>query len=417
MTSLLQWAHRTYRTNFPEEVSKHSNALRIGLLGASNIAPIAIINAAKTHPEVIVVAIAARDPVRAHAYAKKHNIPNVHTSYQALLDDPTIDAIYNPLPNGLHYEWTIKALQAGKHVLLEKPSVSNASEARSLFRNPLLLDKGGSLVVLDAVHIRFHPAWQKFLTLIDPINIAEAISSIWMPPIFAQDDIRFQYNLAGGCLMDLGSYAIQTLRQVFGCEPTECLSANARLMPQGYDQDIDQAFTASWKFHNGGVGTIHADSFYEGRYFPWLTRYIPPVRSPKVEVKHREVVVPNPDMPGMETATTKTVIFWDVLAQSLWHRIDIIESHELRSSVAGEVKKRWTDTRYLKKYSDDKVGADDSWTTYRHMLEQFVNKIRGRPAGIWVDGEDSIRQMKMIDGAYTKAGMKIRPSIAPKELY
>ncbi|KAI4277411.1 MAG: hypothetical protein LQ337_001792 [Flavoplaca oasis] len=157
----------------------------------------------------MIVAIAARDPVRAHAYAKKHNIPNVHTSYQALLNDPTIDAIYNPLPNALHCEWTIKALQAGKHVLLEKPSVSNAAEARSFFHNPLLLDNGGSLVVLDAVHIRFHPAWQRFLTLINPANIAEAISSIWMPPIFARDDIRFQYKLAGGCLMDLGSYAIQ----------------------------------------------------------------------------------------------------------------------------------------------------------------------------------------------------------------
>ncbi|KAL9032035.1 MAG: hypothetical protein Q9180_006740, partial [Flavoplaca navasiana] len=309
-----------------------------------------------------------------------HNIPNVHTSYQALLDDPTIDAIYNPLPNGLHYEWTVKALQAGKQVLLEKPSVSNTSEACSLFHNSHLLDKGGSLVLLDAVHIRFHPAWQKFLTLIDPTNIAEATSSIWMPPIFAQDDIRFQYDLASGCLMDLGFYTIQTLRQVFACEPTE--------------------------------------SFYEGRYFPWLTRYIPPVRSPKVEVKHREVVVVlNPDMPGMETATTKTVILWDVLAPSLWHRIDVVEDRELRSSATGEVNKRWTATRYVKQYAEDKFGADDSWTTYRYMLEQFVNKVRGRKIAVWVDGEDSIRQMEMMDGAYTKAAMKVKPSIVPEEMY
>ena len=216
--------------------------------------------------------------------------------------------------------------------------------------------------------------------------------------------------------MDLGSYAIQTLRQVFGCEPTECLSAHARLMPDGYDQDIDQAFTAAWKFPNGGIGRMHADSFYEGKYLQWLTRYIPPVRSPKLEVKHQEAVVPNLET-GMETATTKTVIFWDVLAQSLWHRIDVVEDHELRSSATGEVKKWWTNTRYLKQYAEDKLGADDSWTTYRHMLEQFVNKIRGRQTGIWVDGEDSIRQMEMIDGAYTKAGMKIRPSIAPEDLY
>ncbi|KAI4283814.1 MAG: hypothetical protein L6R38_001896 [Xanthoria sp. 2 TBL-2021] len=381
--------------------------------------PIAIINAAKTHPGVIVVAIAARDENRARAYAQKHSIPNIHISYQALLDDPTIDAIYNPLPNGLHYEWTLKALKAHKHVLLEKPSVSNASEARALFCNPLLLDNGGSLVVLDAVHIRFHPAWQKFLTLLDPLNIAEAKSNSWFPPgIFAKDDIRFQYSLAGGCLMDLGSYNIQTLRQAFGCEPTECMSATARLMPDGFDQDIDQAFTASWRFPNGGIGTIHADSQAAGKYLPWLTNYLPPLPSPKFEVRHREVVVPHPDMPGMETATAKTVVFWDVLAPSLWHRIDVIESHTLRSATTGQVQKKWTDTQYLKHYSDDSIGGDASWTTYRHQLEQFVNKIRGRPgSGVWVDGEDSIRQMEMIDGAYQKAGMRIRPSITPAELY
>ncbi|KAL8993813.1 MAG: hypothetical protein Q9169_006069 [Polycauliona sp. 2 TL-2023] len=381
--------------------------------------PIAIINAAKTHPEVIVVAVAARDPVRAWAYAKKHDIPNVHSSYQSLLDDPTIDAIYNPLPNALHYEWTIKALRANKHVLLEKPSVSNADEARLLFRNPLLVGNGGSLVVLDAVHIRFHPAWQKFLTLLDPRNIEEATSEAWVPTgLYAQDDIRYHYDLAGGCLMDLGSYCIQTLRQAFGCEPVECISARPRLMPAGYDQDVDQAFTASWIFPNGGIGKIHADGRAPGKYLPWLTNYLPPVRSPKFEVKHRETVVPHPDLEGMETATTKTVIFWDVLAQSMWHRIDIVENHTLRSSATGEVKKTWTDTRYLKQYSDDGDGGDASWTTYRHMLEQYVYKIRGREgSGVWVDAEDSIRQMEMIDGAYRKAGMRVRPSVAPAELY
>ncbi|KAL8849386.1 MAG: hypothetical protein Q9221_005624 [Calogaya cf. arnoldii] len=384
-----------------------------------DLPPIAILNPAKTHPNVIIVAIAARDVDRARAYAKKHDIPNVHTSYQALLDDPTIDAIYNPLPNGLHYEWTIKALKANKHVLLEKPCVSNASEARLLFRNPLLRENGGSLVVLDAVHVRFHPAWQKFLTLIHPPNIEEAISESWVPPgLFAQDDIRFRYDLAGGCLMDLGSYNIQTLRQAFGSEPTECISATARLMSAGFDQDIDEAFTASWKFPNGGIGTIRADSRYAGKYLPWLTYYLPPIRSPKFEVRHREVVVPCAEMEGMEMATRKTVVFWDVLAQSMWHRIDIIEGHMLREIATGEVKKLWRETQYLKCYSDEAIGGDASWTTYRHMLEQFVNRIRGHPgSGVWVDGEDSTRQMEMIDGAYQKAGMRIRPSIAPAELY
>ena len=151
-----------------------------------SLRPMAVIIPAKSHPEVIVAAVAARDEKRARTYAQSYHIPNVHTSYQALLDDPTIDAVYIALPNRLHYEWAMKALKAGKHVLLEKPSVSNASEARSLFRSPLLagessLQAGVPLVLLDAVHIRFHPAWQKFLSYIDSPNISEAISTHHVP--------------------------------------------------------------------------------------------------------------------------------------------------------------------------------------------------------------------------------------------
>lgn len=94
----------------------------------------AVIIPAKSLPEVIVAAVAARDEKRAQTYAQSHGIPNFHSSYQALLDDPTIDAIYIALPIGLHYEWAMKALKAGKHVLLEKPSTSNASEASSLLK-------------------------------------------------------------------------------------------------------------------------------------------------------------------------------------------------------------------------------------------------------------------------------------------
>lgn len=79
-------------------------------------------------------------------------------------------------------------------------------------------------------------------------------------------------------------------------------------MSHGYDQDIDRAFTATWRFPNGGIGRIHADSCYGGKYLPWLIRYIPPVRSPKAEVKHWEFIIPNPET-GMETAMTETVVF------------------------------------------------------------------------------------------------------------
>ena len=376
----------------------------------------AVIIPAKSHPEVIVAAVAARDEKRARTYAQSYHIPNVHTSYQALLDDPTIDAVYIALPNRLHYEWAMKALKAGKHVLLEKPSVSNASEARSLFRSPLLagessLQAGDPLVLLDAVHIRFHPAWQKFLSYIDSSNISEAISTHHVPKgLIPNDDIRFQYHLSGGCLMDLGSYDVQMLRQVFGAEPVKRLTASVRGMPAGSDQNIDQAFSASWMFPNGGTGSIVSDSAATGgHYFSCLTNGLPATKAPMCSVKHREKIVQHPTLQEMEKITTKTVIIWNVLFASIWHRIDVIEDHVLRHTKDGRIERQWTEKAHFKQYNGDM--GDASWTTYRHQLEQFVNKVRGRQgSGVWIDGEDSIRQMEMIDGAYEKAGLPLRPS-------
>lgn len=99
---------------------KQPDALRIGILGAAKIAPPAVIWPASKREDVVIAAVAARDVARASKYAKAHGIPKVHSSYLDLVMDPAIDAIYNPLPNGLHARWTIEALKRGKHVLCEK---------------------------------------------------------------------------------------------------------------------------------------------------------------------------------------------------------------------------------------------------------------------------------------------------------
>jgi predicted dehydrogenase len=124
-----------------------------------------------------------------------------------LIDDPSIDAIYIPLPNGLHYEWALKSIKAGKHVLLEKPSTSNAVEAASLFRHEILKQPKAP-VLLEAFHPRFHPAWNTFCLLLDPPNITSAHASFALfKGFFPNDDIRFVYDLSGGALMDLGTYS------------------------------------------------------------------------------------------------------------------------------------------------------------------------------------------------------------------
>jgi predicted dehydrogenase len=122
--------------------------LRIGILGAAKIAAAAMVKPARTLSNVDVVAIAARDPERAQRYADKHGIERVLPSYADLIADPEIDAVYNPLPNGLHAEWTLAAIAAGKHVLCEKPFTANAAEARQVADAAA----EGGVTVVEAFH-------------------------------------------------------------------------------------------------------------------------------------------------------------------------------------------------------------------------------------------------------------------------
>lgn len=335
-----------------------------------------------------------------------------------LIDDPTIDAIYIPLPNGLHYEWAIKSIKAGKHVLLEKPSTSNATEAASLFRHEIL-KQSNAPILLEAFHVRFHPTWQYFLSLLDPPNITSAQSSmlIW-PGMFPNDDIRFIYDLGGGTLMDLGTYNVLTLRQMLGTEPEECIEAIPRLMPEGWDQKCDQAFKIKWRFPNGAVGSLEVDFATRGGWpLPWLTKNWPGFGIPMCKAMHREVAIQDKSLrEGQEHVIVKTVTIWNMMAPQHLHRIDITESHTIRNTNDKSAIKTWSDISYKKRYgspspSDPTKPGEESWTTYRHCLEAFVDRVKGRKGtGVWMDGEDSIHQMEMIDSAYEKAGLPLRPT-------
>src|SRR5262249_47821861 len=127
--------------------------LRIGVLGAARIVPMALIKPARQVPDVEVTAIAARDRARAEKFAAEHGIGTVHDSYDALLADDRLDAIYVPLPNGLHAPWTLRALEAGRHVLCEKPFTANAEEARQVADAAARTGR----TVMEAFHYRYHP--------------------------------------------------------------------------------------------------------------------------------------------------------------------------------------------------------------------------------------------------------------------
>jgi predicted dehydrogenase len=136
--------------------------MRIGVLGAARIAPAALLRPARVVDGVEVGAVAARDRGRASAFAAKHGVATVHDSYADLLADPSLDAVYVPLPNGRHAEWTLAAIAAGKHVLCEKPFTANAEQARQV----AAAAEGAGVVVMEAFHYRYHPLAQRMVDIV-----------------------------------------------------------------------------------------------------------------------------------------------------------------------------------------------------------------------------------------------------------
>lgn len=226
-------------------------ALRIGCLGAARIAPAALLKPAARNGAVVCAAVAARDPDRARAFAAKHHIPKVHDTYEALLADDGIDAIYNPLPNGLHGLWTLRALEAGKHVLCEKPFAANAEEAQKV----AAAAAASGLVVMEAFHWRYHPLAARMLEVIAGGELGEVrrIEAALCFPLPMFGDIRYQLALAGGALMDAGCYPVSMVRALAGAEPT-VLRATAKLRSAG----VDRRMEAELSFADGRTGAILA---------------------------------------------------------------------------------------------------------------------------------------------------------------
>ena len=222
--------------------------LRIGVLGAARIAPAALLRPARHVPDAEVVAVAARDRDRATAFAAKHGIGRVLSSYEELVSDPGIDAVYNPLPNGLHGRWTKAALAAGKHVLCEKPFTANADEARDV---AAAIPAG--LVVMEAFHYRYHPVFLRALQLLaeGAVGTVQRIETSLCFPLPVFKDIRYQLDLAGGATMDAGCYAIHMARHLAGTEP-EVVSAEAKLHSPG----VDRAMQAELRFDAGCTGRV-----------------------------------------------------------------------------------------------------------------------------------------------------------------
>src|SRR5258706_4062943 len=231
----------------------HTPPLQIGVLGAAKIAPMALIRPAREVPEVNIAAVAARDPARAEQFAAKHGIARAHASYDALLADDAIDAIYNPLPNGLHAEWSIRALEAGKHVLCEKPIAANAAEAAQM---AAAAERAGRVRV-EEFHWRYHPLAARMREVVQTeLGEVRHLEASFCFPLPFPNDIRYSWELAGGAMMDAGCYAVNMVRWLAGAEP-EVVSAEARLArPQ-----VDRYMSAELRFPDGRTARVTASLF------------------------------------------------------------------------------------------------------------------------------------------------------------
>jgi predicted dehydrogenase len=327
--------------------------LRIGTLGAARITPTALIRPARRVTEAEVVAVAARDRDRAERFARKHDIPTVHASYEDLINDPDVDAVYNPLPNGLHGRLTLAALRAGKPVLCEKPFTANADEAEQVAS--VARDTG--LVAMEAFHYRYHPLVERVIEIIrgelGPLRRVETRMCIPLP---VRKDIRYQLDLAGGAVMDVGCYAIHQARTLAGLEP-EVLSAQAKCVSPG----VDRWLRAELQFPDDLAGSFECAL--------WSAR--PLSLRARVEGDHGTLAV------------------FNLTGPQFYHRLVV----RTRDPKTGAEQRR-----------SEHVKGD---ATYVYQLRAFAAAVRdGAPYP--TTPADSVANMRVIDAAYRAAGLEPR---------
>ncbi len=221
--------------------------LRLGLLSTARING-AILAAARQTDAVEVVAVASRDGHRARDYAAQHAIARAHGDYSSLLADPQVDAVYVSLPNALHAPWTVRALEAGKHVLCEKPFSPDPEVVDHCFA----VATAHGLVLTEAFMWRHHPQAARLTELVAAGAIGELrlVRATFSFPLLRKDDVRWDVGLGGGALMDVGCYCVSALRLLAG-EP-ERVHGEAVTAPSG----VDSRFAAALRFAGDVLGTL-----------------------------------------------------------------------------------------------------------------------------------------------------------------
>jgi predicted dehydrogenase len=334
------------------ELPTTSEPLRIGVLGAARIAELAIVKPARA-TGTRLVAIAARDRARAAAYAAEHGVERALASYADVVAASDVEAVYDPLPNALHGTWNLAAIDAGKHVLSEKPFAANAEEAADV----AAAAHGCGLVVVEGFHYLYHPVTRRLHELLASGDLGELVHVETTLEIAdpGATDPRWSLDLAGGATMDLGCYSLHAQRVLApwgGGEP-EVVAARAGERPGA--PGVDEWLEAQLRFPSGATGVARCHMASDRRQMTY-----------RVIGSRGEALVTNFVEPHLDDRL-------------------IVQTPPGRHV--------------------ERLGTRSSYT---YQLEAFARAVReGAPLPIDVD--DAVANMRLIDACYLAAGLRPRP--------
>ena len=334
-----------------EPLTSHA-PLRIGMLGTARISDLAVLEPARLLGTRLV-AVAARDQDRARTWAKANGVERVLDSYEAVINDPEVEAIYNPLPNSLHAAWNAAGIRAGKHVLTEKPFAANAAEALQVHE----IAQDHDRVVFEGFHYAYHPIFARLLELIGDGTVGDLqhFHVAMEMPSPAADDLRWSWPLAGGAFMDLGCYCVHAIRMLAAAQGGTPTLLHAAAEERAGLTQVDEWATATFRLPSGAQATALANM--DG---PW-------------------------NFSITATGTAGSI-----------HLPDFLHTND--------------DDRLIVTTDDgEQVEHHGALSTYTYQLHAFTNAIRqGRP--YLTNTTDSVATMELVDACYRTAGLQPRES-------
>jgi predicted dehydrogenase len=325
--------------------------LRIGVLGASRIADLALVKPVRATGHRIV-AVAARDRSRAEDFAGRIGAERVVDTYAELIADPEVEVVYNPLVNSLHGPYNLDAIRAGKHVLTEKPSASNAEEAREV-RDAVA---SAGVTFLEGFHYLHHPLIKRMHALLESGELGElrSVEVVMLDNAAGDDDPRWVYHLSGGALMDLGCYALHAQRMLAPWAGGAPRLVAARVKERSSHPGVDERIDVDLEFPGGASGSARIDMAGAAPQF------------------HFRIV-----------GTRGEVTAYNFVQPHVDDRLSI----------------RVGDRAWV-----EELGRRSSYT---YQLDALAGALRGGMA-LAIDADDAVDMMELIDATYRAAGLSPR---------